>query len=35
MGLMAEKVDQRDPFAIRGAANDDAVYAALKALTSP
>jgi CubicO group peptidase (beta-lactamase class C family) len=34
-GLMAEKVNQHYPFAFRGAADDAAVYAALKALTSP
>jgi CubicO group peptidase (beta-lactamase class C family) len=34
-GLMAEKVNQHYPFAFRGAADDEAVYAALKALTSP
>jgi CubicO group peptidase (beta-lactamase class C family) len=33
-GLMAEKVNQHYPFAFRGAADDKAVYAALKALTS-
>jgi CubicO group peptidase (beta-lactamase class C family) len=33
-GLMAEKVNQHYPFAFRGAADDEAVYAALKALTS-
>jgi hypothetical protein len=34
-GLMAEKVNQHYPFAFQGAADDEAVYAALKALTSP
>jgi CubicO group peptidase (beta-lactamase class C family) len=34
-GLMAEKVNQHYPFAFEGAADDKAVYAALKALTSP
>jgi CubicO group peptidase (beta-lactamase class C family) len=34
-GLMAEKVNQHYPFAFLGAADDEAVYAALKALTSP
>jgi CubicO group peptidase (beta-lactamase class C family) len=34
-GLMAEKVNQHDPFVFRGAADDETVYAALKALTSP
>jgi CubicO group peptidase (beta-lactamase class C family) len=34
-GLMAERVNQHYPFAFRGAADDEAVYAALKALTSP
>jgi CubicO group peptidase (beta-lactamase class C family) len=34
-GLMAEKVNQHYPFAFRGPADDAAVYAALKALTSP
>jgi CubicO group peptidase (beta-lactamase class C family) len=34
-GLMAEKVNQHYPFAFGGAADDKAVYAALKALTSP
>jgi hypothetical protein len=34
-GLMAEKVNQHYPFAFRGAADDKAVYAAFKALTSP
>jgi CubicO group peptidase (beta-lactamase class C family) len=34
-GLVAEKVNQHYPFAFRGAADDEAVYAALKALTSP
>jgi CubicO group peptidase (beta-lactamase class C family) len=34
-GLMVEKVNQHYPFAFRGAADDEAVYAALKALTSP
>jgi hypothetical protein len=34
-GLMAEKVNQHYPFTFRGAADDKAVYAALKALTSP
>jgi CubicO group peptidase (beta-lactamase class C family) len=34
-GLMAEKVNQHYPFSFRGAADDEAVYAALKALTSP
>src|SRR5262249_10143667 len=33
-GLMAEKVNQHYPCAFRGAADDEAVYAALKALTS-
>jgi hypothetical protein len=33
-GLMAEKVNQHYPFAFRGAVDDKAVYAALKALTS-
>jgi hypothetical protein len=33
-GLMAEKVNQHYPFAFRGAADDDLVYAELKALTS-
>jgi CubicO group peptidase (beta-lactamase class C family) len=34
-GLMAEKVNQHYPFAFRGPADDPAVYAALKGLTSP
>jgi CubicO group peptidase (beta-lactamase class C family) len=34
-GLMAEKVNQHYPFVFRGAADDETVYAALKALTSP
>jgi hypothetical protein len=34
-GLRAEKVNQHYPFAFRGAADDEAVYEALKALTSP
>ena len=34
-GLMAEKVNQHYPFAFRGVADDEVVYAALKALTSP
>jgi hypothetical protein len=34
-GLMTEKVNQHYPFAFRGAADDEAVYAALKALTTP
>jgi CubicO group peptidase (beta-lactamase class C family) len=34
-GLMAEKINQHYPFAFRGAADDQAVYAAVKALTSP
>jgi hypothetical protein len=34
-GLMTEKVNQHYPFIFRGAADDEAVYAALKALTSP
>jgi hypothetical protein len=35
LGGWAEKVNQHSPFAFRGAADDEAVYAALKALTSP
>jgi CubicO group peptidase (beta-lactamase class C family) len=34
-GLMAETVNQRHPFAFHGAADDEAVYASLKSLTSP
>jgi CubicO group peptidase (beta-lactamase class C family) len=34
-GLMAEQVNQHYPFGFRGAADDEVVYAALKALTSP
>jgi spore coat protein A len=34
-GLMAEEVNQHYPFAFRGAADDEAVYAALKDLTAP
>jgi hypothetical protein len=33
-GLMEEEVNQRYPFAFRGAVEDEAVYAALKKLTS-
>jgi CubicO group peptidase (beta-lactamase class C family) len=34
-GFMLEKVNQHYPFTFRGAADDEAVYAALKKLTSP
>jgi CubicO group peptidase (beta-lactamase class C family) len=34
-GLMLEKVNQHYPFAFRGAADDEVVYAALQKLTSP
>jgi hypothetical protein len=32
---MVERVNQRYPFAFRGAADDPTVYAALKQLTAP